>query len=862
MTADQLRETFLAFFESRGHRRFPSLPLIPTHPAAPLFTNSGMVRFFPVFFGEEPSTVDRATTCQKCLRVRGKHDDIENVGRTTRHLTFFEMLGNFSFGDYFKAGAIEYAWQFLTEVLGLEAERLWVTVHDSDDEANRLWQELVGIPQTRIQRTGEDNFWEMGPTGPCGPSSEIFYDKGREFGVDGGPVGGGEERFVELWNLVFTSLNRLEDGSLEPLPRRNIDTGAGLERVLPVLEGVTSVFDAGPLRELVLRASELTGATYGRTEDADISLRILADHSRAMTFLLADGTVPSNEERGYVLRRIIRRAVRHAQRLGADHGVLADLASAVVETMGGGYPELAPELDRISQTLEREEHRFLDTLTVGLAMLSGTVGGETREISAETAFKLHDTYGFPIELTREIATEHGLTVDLAGFERAMARQRERARLAAASTVAERPGSEDAHRVLTEHGPTTFVGYDQLKTSATVLAVERLGPDLLGVFTDRTPFYAESGGQVGDTGAISGVSGQGTVLDTDSPIGGVVRHVLGMVTGDVTVGETVELTVDVGRRAALARAQTATHLLHWALRSVAGSQLHQQGSLVSPDALRFDYNHHAPLTVDQLRDVETLVSEQILGGHAVHVDDMSLSDARASGALSFFGEKYGERVRVVTAGDSVELCGGTHVSALGQIGEFLISAQSSIGSNLRRIEALVGTDAHHQNWRERETLREAAHLLRVPVGDVVEAVSKLHAEQQDALRVSRELAGQLDGERAEALVAAAADGVVVSRYDGRDQQALRELAVAIQARPSIVSVALIGSPDRESVALAVALDPQRGDARRVARAAAAVVSGGAGGSNNHVAVGGGRDPDRIPAAIDVLRSQLTNSGEHA
>ena len=854
MTTDELRSRFLEFFVEREHTLVPSASLIPTHPAAPLFTNAGMTQFLPYFLGEEPAPYRRATSAQRCLRVRGKHDDIENVGRTTRHLTLFEMLGNFSFGDYFKAGAIELAWEFLTEVLGLSPDRLWVTVYETDDEASTLWQEVVNFPVERIQRAGEDNFWEMGATGPCGPCSEIFYDRGPELGSGGGPVHGAEERYVEIWNLVFMSYNRLDGGVLEPLPKKNIDTGMGLERVLSVVQGKLSVFDTDLLRGLIASAEELTGSVYGRDPETDVSLRILADHARATTFLVADGVVPSNEQRGYVLRRIIRRAVRHAQRAGARKPILPEMATAVAAAMGSAYPEVERELGRVRETLEREEHRFLETLTVGLGMLAEVLDDKATTISGETAFKLHDTFGFPIDLTREIATERGLTVDLEGFERAMERQRELARAAGDRGVT---GGDSAglRSIADEIGPTAFVGYEKTRAEATIRAVrETASSGKLEVFTDTTPFYAESGGQLGDTGTIVTETGRGTVTDTDAPLPGLIRHHVTLDSGSLSPGQAAELRVDSVRRDALRRSHTATHLLHWALRKVFGPQLHQQGSLVAPDYLRFDFNHHTAPTREELEQVERLVVEQILGDSAVEVSEMPLARARSLGALSFFGEKYGENVRVVRAGaESVELCGGTHVGSLGRIGEFLIQSEASTGSNLRRIEALTGLGAHEHNRRQRELLRTAAESLHVAPSEVVEAIGRLRRGQQEREREQRRRASEAHRDLAADLAGSAADGVVVARLDGQDPEAMRELATAALGR-GIRAVGLVGSPDGETVSIVVAVEGGAVDAAAVARAAAKVVGGGAGGSRR-LAMGGGRDLQRADEAVAVLRTSL-------
>ena len=882
-STDELRSSFLDFFEAREHRLTASSSLVPQHPKAPLFTNAGMVQFLPVFFGEEPAVSPRATSAQKCLRVRGKHDDIEIVGRSTRHLTFFEMLGNFSFGDYFKAGAIEYAWEFLTETLGLDGERMWATVHTSDDEAAQLWQELVGLGHERIQRMGEDNFWEMGATGPCGPSSEIFYDKGPEHGAEGGPAGCGEERYVEIWNLVFMQSNRLEDGTLEDLPKRNIDTGAGLERILPIVQGKSSVFETDVLRRLIGSAEELARCAYGRSEQEDVSLRIVADHARAVTFMLADGVVPSNLERGYVLRRIIRRAIRHGQRVGAKEGMMAAMAAAVAETMGGAYPELERSLDMVSDILEREEHRFVETLSLGLGMLEGLIDEGASSIPGEDAFMLHDTYGFPVELTAEIAAERKVGLDVEGFEAAMARQRELARTAAGGGAGDEHASQAAGRLVAELAglaPTEFLGYEELRAQSKLVKILKgldSGPKgakgndregtpstneapsnqpTLEVFAERTPFYAESGGQVGDTGTIVSETGRARVIATDRPLEGMIRHTVRLEEGTLVEGQEATLEVDAERRDAIRRSHTATHLLHWALRKTFGSQLQQQGSLVEPDYLRFDFNHHSQLSDEDIARIEELVLGDILGDEPVQTTEESLAQARAEGAMSFFGDKYGEVVRVVRAGEhSVELCGGTHVSALGRIGAFVVRGESSVGANLRRIEALTGKAAHEDHRRSRGLLHNAAESLSVAPEAVPDAIARL----QDTLgleeRRRKALAAEADRELASTLAESALDGVVIGRLDERDQQALRVIAAELLRRPEIEAVGLIGSPDGEAVAIAVAVDGDSADAPAVVRAAAKAVGGGGGGKDKRLAVGGGKDAGEIEAALEVLRGAL-------
>ncbi len=865
--ADELRSSFLDFFVARDHRLTSSASLVPEHPAAPLFTNAGMVQFLPVFFGEEPPLSSRATSAQKCLRVRGKHDDIEIVGRSSSHLTFFEMLGNFSFGDYFKEGAIQYAWKFLTETLGLEGERLWATVHTSDDEAAQIWQELVGLPSERIQRMGEDNFWEMGATGPCGPSSEIFYDKGSEHGSGGGPARGGEERYVEIWNLVFMESNRLQDGSLTALPKRNIDTGAGLERILPIVQGSTSVFDTDVLRRLIGSAEELTRSVYGRDEEDDVSLRILADHARAVTFMLADGVVPSNLERGYVLRRIIRRAIRHGQRIGAREGTMAAMAASVTEVMGNAYPELGRSLGMVSDILEREEHRFMETLSLGLGMLEDLILEDVPVISGSDAFRLHDTYGFPVELTAEIAAERKVGLDMQGFEHAMAHQRELARSAAGGETSDELQSQAASRLVTELaglGPTEFLGYEQLQAQSKLLRVLKAKSEdsehpTLEVFAQRTPFYAESGGQVGDTGTIESETGTARVIDTDKPLEGIIRHRVRLENGTLLEGQEAMLRVDEDRREAIRRSHTATHLLHWALRTTFGSQLQQQGSLVEPDYLRFDFNHHSQLSDEDVAKIEELVIGDILSDEPVQTTESTLEAARAEGAMSFFGDKYGEIVRVVHAGEhSVELCGGTHVPALGRIGGFVVRSESSVGANLRRIEALTGKAAHEDHRRARGLLHTAAESLHVTPDSVPEAITRLQSTLSQEERQRKVLAASADRELATSLADSAIEGSVVARLDNRDQQALRTIAAELVGRADVRAVGLIGSPDGEAVALAVAFADDSGDAPAVVRAVAKIVGGGGGGKDRRLAVGGGREVGAIDSALDALRDALADS----
>ena len=737
MDSDELRRAFLDFFAARGHTVVPSASLIP-HDRTVLFTVAGMVPFKPYFTGEEPAPYPRAASVQKCVRAGGKHNDLDDIGRTNRHFSFFEMLGNFSFGDYFKAEAIPYAWELYTEVLGLDADRIWVTVHDTDDEAEKIWHETVGLPLERIQRLGDEtNLWKMADTGPCGYNSEIFWDLGPEHGPDGGPAVS-EDRFVEIWNLVFMQFDGQPDGTKIPLPAPSVDTGAGLERNLAVLQGVDSVWDIDVFRPLLAAAESVTGTRYGSFPgtEADVSLRILAEHARTMTFLVADGVVPSNEERGYVLRRIIRRAVRHAYRLGARTLVTPALVDATTATMGVAYPELETQHDLVTAIVRREEERFLRTLQRGEDMLADVL--DAGDVSGERAFFLHDTLGFPVDLTREIAAERGRAVDLDEFRDRMDEQRTRAREAhkAEGGAAIAP-VEIAREVLDDHGDTEFTGRQEYLTAgATVLGIiaggERVaradadrGP--VQVICDRTPFYAESGGQVGDIGTITGADGTvARVTDTQYLIPGrLVAHHAEVTDGALAEGDTVELAIDGPRRDAIRRNHTATHLLHAAMRSVLGTHVKQAGSLVAPDRLRFDFSHFEPVSAEDLTRIEEIANLEVISDAPVRHYETTKEHAESIGAIAFFGDKYGDIVRVLEAGPaSTELCGGTHVHALGFIGPIKIVSEGSIGSNLRRIEAVTGEGALVRVAEEERQLRDAAALLNTTPAEMPDRIEKL------------------------------------------------------------------------------------------------------------------------------------------
>ncbi|MGC8626803.1 MAG: alanine--tRNA ligase [Acidimicrobiales bacterium] len=862
MDANGFRRAYLDFFVARGHTEVPSAGLVPHHPRAPLFTNAGMNQFIPYFLGEEVPPYRRATTAQKCVRVRGKHDDIDQVGRSPKHLSFFEMLGNFSFGDYFKAEAITWAWEFITEVVGLEADRLWVTVHTDDDEAADIWADSVGVPRSRVQRTGADNFWEMGETGPCGPCSEIHFDRGSDWGEAGGPVGGSEGRYVELWNLVFQQYDRQKSGELVPLAKAGIDTGAGLERFLAVVEGVPTIWETDVLRPLVAAAESLTGRSYGRDEVTDAGLRVLADHARTMSFLISDGVFPSNEDRGYVLRRIIRRAVLRASSLGAKRLVCPTMVGAVVEVMGQAYPSLQKSSDFVASVAGKEEERFRANLRSGMSLLDAELAAGD-ELSGEVAFKLHDTHGFPIELTREIAEARGARVDLQGFSVAMQRQRDQSREAGkGQAVAEQANLGSYREILEQFGPSVFTGYTGTRAEGRVLAV-LAAPEAgkLEVFLDRTPFYAEAGGQVGDTGTISTSSGRARVIGTTAALPGLHRHLVVMEEGFLEPGQEALASVDEERRAAIRRNHTATHLLHWALREVLGNHVKQQGSLVAPDHLRFDFTHYAAVSRAELDKVEDLVNAQVLSDMPVSTVEMPRAEAEAKGAIAFFGDKYGEVVRVVHAGDkSMELCGGTHVERLGMIGLMQVVSESSIGSNLRRVEAVTGTSTLERLRANEARLAEAANLLRTSPEDLVGAIERRLAEQraiQEELRSVRQEA--LAGEAATLALSAGRNGAVVARRDGLSPDRLRELALALRSRPGVRAVVLGGCPGDGKVSLVAAVEKGYVPAApELVAKAARVVGGGGGGRNPELAMAGGRDASRLDEALEEARSELENA----
>ena len=857
-SSTELRRAWNDFFAARQHTLVPSASLIPTHPSAPMFTNSGMMPFVPYFIGEEPPPYDppRAASVQRCVRAGGKHNDLDAIGRSPRHLSFFEMLGNFSFGDYFKAEAIPWAWEFLTEHLELDGDRMWVTVHVSDDEAADIWADSVGFPRERIQRLDKDNFWEMGETGPCGPSSEVFWDFGPEYGPDGGPANPeADNRLVELWNLVFTQYLRGADGALTPLPSTNVDTGAGLDRMVAVLRGSYDVFGGDVLAELVGEAQSVTGTRLGSSELGDIALRLMADHARTMTFLVADGVIPSNEDRGYVLRRIMRRAIRFAYLLGVERPVLVPLVDRTVALMSEAYPVLDEQHDLVNQIISREEETFRQTLKRGSQILDAQMETlpEGGTLDGAVAFQLHDTYGFPFEVTQEMAELRGVSVDVPGFEAAMEDQRQRGRAARKSGggVATGEDVEEHQRLLAEHGQTEFTGRREDESTATVLGV--VGD---GLFLDRTPFYAESGGQIGDTGTITTPTGTVEVTDTTYALPGLVKHTFRVVEGTVEPGQEATARIDSERRAAIRRNHTGTHILHWALREVLGHHVKQQGSLVAPDRLRFDFSHFEPVTPDQMRAIEDLANREILDNASVRHFETTMDEARELGAIMFFGDKYGDIVRVLEAGaHSVELCGGTHVQRLGDIGPVKIVSEASIGANLRRIEAVTGFGPIDRLREEEALTARAAEALGSTPTELPSAAEKLRAELRALREELQRVKKQAAGGAAVGLAAQAVDGVLVTRQDGVAREELRDLAVAVRDQPGVKAVVIGGAPEGGGAALVAAVTKDSGfNAGDLIKDAARTIGGG-GGKNPELAVAGGRDPSRIDEALDQVRQAL-------
>ncbi len=866
MKSAELRTRFLDFFRARGHEVVPSSPLVPANDPTLLFTNAGMVQFKDVFLGRETRPYTRAASAQRCLRAGGKHNDLENVGYTARHHTFFEMLGNFSFGDYFKREAIGYAWEFLTRELGIDPGRLWITVFEEDDEAADIWLQEIGVDPQRFARIGaRDNFWSMGDTGPCGPCSEIFYDHGPE--VPGGPPGTPEEdgdRYVEIWNLVFMQYDRAADGTLTPLPRPSVDTGMGLERLAAVMQGVHSNYEIDLFRDLIRAAAEVTGAS----DLDDPSLRVIADHIRAAAFLVVDGVLPSNEGRGYVLRRIIRRAIRHGYRLGCREPFFHRLVRPLEREMGEAYPELHDARARVEEALLREEQRFAETLEQGMRLLEHEIARlEGRVIPGEVVFRLYDTYGFPVDLTADIARERGLAIDMDGFEIAMEAQRERARAAGHFRVDQSTAGQI-------EADSEFTGYEHLVEDAEVVALTRDGEPVEclaageegAVFLDRTPFYAESGGQVGDRGRLVGEGLRAEVLDTRKLGNGPHAHSVRVRTGRLCRGMRVRAEVDAERRRAIACNHSATHLLHAALRRVLGSHVAQKGSLVEAERLRFDFSHFEPLTAEQMEEIEDLVNAWIRSNTEVQVEVTDYQAAVAGGAVALFGEKYGDRVRVLRMGEfSVELCGGTHVRRLGDIGLFKIVSEGGVASGVRRIEAVTAGRAVEQVHVLERSLRQVAGLLRVGMDDVGSRVGQL-LEQQRSLekevdRLKSKLASSAGEDLASRAVEVGGVHVVAARLEGADARALREAVDRLKNRlgRAVIVLASVGPGDKVMLVAGVTRDETaRIRAGELVNHVAGQV-GGRGGGRPDLAQAGGNRPealdDALAGVVDWVRGRL-------
>jgi alanyl-tRNA synthetase len=883
MTGAEIREAFLKYFERNGHTRVASSSLVPVGDQTLLFTNAGMVQFKSVFLGEERRDYPRATTCQKCVRAGGKHNDLENVGRTARHHTFFEMLGNFSFGDYFKRDAIRFAWEFLTRDVALDPGRLKATVFTDDDDAFELWKAIAGLTDDRILRLGEkDNFWAMGDTGPCGPCSEIHFHQGDDLPCAEEAAGRSClgpacecDRWLEVWNLVFMQFNRDAAGMLTPLPRPSIDTGMGLERIAAVMQGKRSSYDTDLFAPLIDQIARLSGKRYGAAHEADVSMRVIADHARATTFLIADGVGPSNEWRGYVLRRIMRRAMRHGRRLGLSEPFLWRGVDWVGAIMGAAYPEILRERDRIVDVVRQEEEQFDRTLDSGMRRIEEYVAaqgaGAGRPIDGRFLFTLYDTYGFPRDLAEEILVDHGWAATDAtarAWTEEMNAQRERAR--ARATFGADSDSADSVALYQQvqsalARPQQFVGYETLTTPATLLALiaqgrrvrEAMVGDEVEVILDRTSGYAESGGQIGDTGTLVGRSGQGQILDTYYRAGKLIVHRVKVLQGGFREGEEVAISVDSPRRQGLRQHHTGTHLLHAALRKVLGAHVMQAGSLVAPDHLRFDFSHGGAVKDREVEQIEELVNEQVQANTPVTHAEMDLQEALRAGALALFGEKYGERVRVVRIGDfSTELCGGTHLDATGQLGFFKVAEEGAVAAGVRRIEAVAGTAAVETVARRERVLREIADILKISPEDAPQRLRKLLDEQKLLERQLAELETKLARSKADDLVAAARQvngvAVVAGRIDGLDPDGLRALADTLRDRLGSGVVCVGSAVDgKVNLVAAVTKDLTRRFSAGKLIQEVAHAAGGRGGGRPDLAQAGAPDAGKLDAALALV-----------
>ena len=873
MKVSQIRQAYLDYFAQKGHQIVPSSAVVPGDDPTLLFTNAGMNQFKDVFLGFDKRPYHRATTAQKCIRAGGKHNDLDNVGYTARHHTFFEMLGNFSFGDYFKKEAIQLAWDLLTDVFKLPEEKLLVTVYAEDDEAYEIWNKQIGVPAERIIRIGDnkgaryasDNFWMMGDTGPCGPCTEIFYDHGPH--IAGGPPGSSDEdgdRYIEIWNNVFMQFNRDEAGNMNPLPKPSVDTGMGLERIAAVLQDVHSNYEIDLFVNLLKAAKEVVDGAGGENCDpASPSLKVIADHIRACSFIVVDGVIPGNAGRGYVLRRITRRAIRHGYKLGARKPFFYRLVPALVKEMGVAYPELQASKDKVSEVIKQEEERFFQTIANGMEILESALAGGAKTIDGETAFRLHDTFGFPLDLTADVCRERDVTVDAEGFELAMQKQRDQARAAGKFKVAQ--GLEYSGK------PTQFHGYDTLKhegAKVTALYVDgsavqsvKAG-DAAVIVLDNTPFYAESGGQVGDKGELRNETVRFAVDDTFKIQADVFGHQGEVLEGELKVGDALNALVDVEQRTETMRNHSATHILHKALREVLGDHVQQKGSLVDAAKTRFDFTHNAPITAAQIRRVEDIVNAEILANTATSGKVMSLDDAQKTGAMMLFGEKYGDEVRVLEIGSSKELCGGTHVARTGDIGNLKIVSEGGVAAGIRRVEAVTGKNALHFLQGMEDRINEAAAILKTHPGDLVNRVAQLQESLRQAERELDKVNSKFAASQGDELATQAIDvnglKVLAVRLDGADAQVLRETMDALKAKLKTAAivlasvqgdkVSLIAGVTADSIAKVKAGDLVNFVAQQV---------GGKGGGKPEMAMAGGTDPSKLGAALAGVKDWVAS-----
>lgn len=865
MKGRELRKKFLDYFKSKGHTIVKSSSLIPANDPTLLFTNAGMNQFKDVFLGKEKRGYTRAASCQKCVRAGGKHNDLENVGKTARHHTFFEMLGNFSFGDYFKKEAIEFAWEFITEVLKIDKSKLYVSVYKDDDEAFDIWHKHIGIEKERVYRFGEkDNFWQMGETGPCGPCSEIFYDHGEEYscGKDTCDVGCDCDRFVEIWNLVFMQYNRDENGKLTPLPRPSIDTGMGLERLAAVMQGVLSNYDTDLFQSIIQTIARASGKEYGKNDEDDVAMKVIADHLRATVCLITDGVVPSNEGRGYVLRRIMRRAIRYGKKLGLEIPYLYNFVDAVVEELGVAYPELVESKDNVKKLIKIEEEQFNKTLENGLKVLEGMIEESKGVLTAEQVFKLYDTFGFPVDLVEDVCNERKVKVDRKGFEKLLEETRKKTR--EKSKVKVDLTLTKAFKTLENYPETVFTGYKEFVSEAKVVAIfndngeiEELKQGETGyILLDKTPFYVESGGQVDDTGTISNKDFRGEVKGLTQPVENRRLHLVYAVKGNLKKGDSVKAEVDGERRKAIMRNHTATHLLHAALRKVVGGHVKQAGSLVDPDKLRFDFTHFNKLSDKELKEIEYLVNREILANKKLIIEEMPIDEAKKKGAMALFGEKYGEVVRVVQVPDfSIELCGGTHVSMTGEIGLFVIESERSAASGIRRIEAFTGFKAFNYLDNFRKEHYELKSVLKTGNDDIVSQVSK---KLEEIKELNKELEKAKMSGGGNVFEEDLKDGIklIIKQEDGLKPNLLREMADNLKnGREKAIVFVVSGNDNGCSFVLSITRDLAKSlNSGNILKEIASIFEG-RGGGNPTMAQGGGKWKGDVSSVKDKLREAI-------